>query len=399
MKIFESASIGPLVVKNRIVRSATFEGVCDGDGVPQKEYRKLYGNLAQNGVATIITGFTYVSKEGSALQPGQAGLDNDDKIPAFREVTDLVHQYDSKIFIQLAHTGRQTRSCATGYPVLGVSRKASPYFREIPKLLTTEKIYNIIEEFVSASVRAKRAGFDGVQLHAAHGYLIHQFIHPFINKRNDEFGIDSSTGIGLRFLELIIAGVHKKCGKDFPILIKVSGSDDFRKPFTEAQFINLIKALNQWNCDAIEVSYGTMSDSFNIMRAQSIPLDVILDCDPVHKLKNPILREVWKKCAVPFLSAKLKTFTPLYNYKYALTAKKHSSIPIITVGGFRRGEEIRDVLERDEVDFVALSRPFLIAPDFISKLKNDPNYISKCTNCNICAVKTAVDEPTRCIMI
>lgn len=398
MKIFETANIGSLQVKNRIIRSATFEGMCDENGFPTEQYKEHYSQLAQNDVATIITGFSYTSKEGSALQPGQAAIDSDDKIDAFCKITEAVHHYDCKIVMQIAHTGRQTRSSATGFPVVGVSPQASPYFREKPRELTTDEVYERVQQFVDAAYRAKKAGFDGIQLHAAHGYLIHQFLHPYINKRKDIFGIDKQSGIGVHFIECIIKGIQVKCGCQFPILVKVSASDDTPKPFTEAQFIHLVKALGKLGCTAIEVSYGTMADSFNIFRASSIPTKTILNDDPVYHLKNPLLRKLWILCAVPILSHKLKPFSPTYNLTYAKLAKKHCSIPIITVGGFRTQREISNVLKNNEVDFVALCRPFLCDNKLILKLKENQDYTSPCSNCNICAVKTGTNEATQCVL-
>ncbi|MCP4161852.1 MAG: NADH:flavin oxidoreductase [Deltaproteobacteria bacterium] len=396
MKIFESSSIGKMKIKNRLIRSATFEGMCDENGFPKEEYHNHYSKLAKNDVGLLITGFSYCSKEGAAIQPGQAGIDSDDKIPYYKKITDSVHGYNSKIAMQIAHTGRQTRSSATGNDVLGVSNKKSFYFGEKPKVLTTEKIYSIVNEFVDAAVRAKKSGFDAVQIHAAHGYLIHQFILPSINNRKDEFGIDKEYGIGIKFLGIIIDQIIDKCG-DFPILVKVSASDDYRNKFSKEQFISLIRFLDSKKVDGIEISYGTMDQALNIFRGSSIPYNTILDFDPVYKKRNTILRKVWKFFAKAFLSKEIIQFSPMYNINFAELAKRYTTVPVITVGGFRSKKEIELVLSKEQADFVSLCRPFLAEPDFAIKIKENEEYRSRCINCNVCAIKTGTYKITSCI--
>jgi 2,4-dienoyl-CoA reductase-like NADH-dependent reductase (Old Yellow Enzyme family) len=359
------------------------------------EYRKLYQELASCGVGGIITGFAYISPEGKAMQPGQAGIETKEKIASFSPVTKEVHKYDCKIFMQLAHTGRQTTMEETEQEVWGVTSEKSAYFGGSPRELLTEQVYALVEQFAQAALYAQQAGFDGVQVHAAHGYLIHQFILPSQNKRTDEFGLDSKSGIGTKFLELVIDAIRKKCGASFALLVKISGSDDYKPSFTSAQFSSLLRFLDAKKVDGIEMSYGTMDNALNIFRGK-IPLKTIMKHNPVFKMSSLNMNFFSKALLYGRMRLKLKPFTPVYNLEYAKTAKTLTNIPIICTGGIRTGEEMSRCLENDYLDFIGMSRPFICEPDLLEKLKLDSSYRAKCVNCNICAVMCDSGQPTQC---
>jgi 2,4-dienoyl-CoA reductase-like NADH-dependent reductase (Old Yellow Enzyme family) len=382
-------------VNNRLIRSATYEGCCDRNGVPTQKYVAMYRNLARGGCGTIITGFCYITQQGRAVQPLQAGIDRDENIAAFTPVADAVHEYGSRIIMQLAHCGKQTMSDATGLRVVGATAGAVDYFRERPEVLSEAAIRTIATQFIDAAERAQKAGFDGVQLHAAHGYLLHEFLLPSIRKRNDRYGSDPSTGISLQLLEEIVDGIRQRCSDRFVVLIKISGAVD-TVPFSSERFINLITQLNKQKFDGIEISYGTMENALNIFRGASIPLEAILDHDIRYRQTNKLLRAAWKYLIAPFLALKIKRFTPMYNFHYAKLAKQHSNIPIITVGGFRSGGDIQQALASNETDFVAMCRPFIAEPDFADKIASSPTCRSLCCNCNRCAVTTGSEQSTVC---
>jgi len=381
---------------SRLFRSATWEGIADAKGAPTEDYLALYRDLAQKGVKNIITGCTFVSREGKMVQPGQAGIDDDSLIPCYQNVTESVHQYGSKIYLQISHAGRQTSSKVTGKPVVGASKKRSPYFQSKPKMLSTKEIERIIESYAEASLRAKLAGFDGVQIHAAHGYLVHQFLHPGINNRTDEYGINKQTGIGELFFSQMIAAIQDKCGDSYPLLVKVSAADELSKPFSVNNFISLIEFLNRERIFAIEISYGTMENALNIFRGQSIPTTAILKYNFRYKTDSKLKKLVWKWVILPVLKSRIKGFAENYNLRYAELAKQRTDIPIICVGGFRKGKDIVNALESGETDYISLCRPLLCEPDFINRLIRETGYISKCVNCNVCAVMCDSNHPTRC---
>jgi 2,4-dienoyl-CoA reductase-like NADH-dependent reductase (Old Yellow Enzyme family) len=393
--IFNPYHHGRLHLKNRIIKSATYEGLCDPNGFPSGSYMDFYEILARNEVGGIITGFAYISKEGRAMQPRQAGIDHPDKIPFYHKLTGIVHRYGCPIFLQIAHTGRQTLRSATGMDARGASAKRSVYFREKTRPFTIGEVYTRISEFAEAAYLARESGFDGIQLHSAHGYLLHQFILPAINDRRDEFGINGTMSIGTEFLEQVIIAVREKCGSNFPILVKISGAADLKPAFTESQFEELIRFLDRMEVAAIEISYGTMDHALNIFRGD-VPESLILAHNPMMKSRSRLRKKINRAVMRHYFMKKLKPFTPVYNLEFATLAKKITSVPVISVGGFRTGEEIRDAISSGRTDLAGLARPFICEPDFVQKLKMNGSYESRCVNCNYCSVMCDSTNETRC---
>jgi len=395
MEILEEAYIGQVRLKNRIIRSATFEGAADANGFPTEAYYHMYKHLAQHDVAAVISGFTYISRNGKAMQPGQAGCDSSEKLDSFQRLTDMLHRYDCKAFLQIAHTGRQTLSSVTGCPVVGVSAQKSAYFKEKPDVLNIPETHGLIDSFGKAAQLAQQAGFDGIQLHAAHGYLIHQFLHPEINTRTDEFKLNPGTGIGTFFLQKIIENIREKCGNSFPILVKISASDDYKKHFTLTQFLHLIDFLDFMQVSAIEISYGTMDAAFNIFRGD-FPSECILAENYFYNQKSLLYKWIARNLLFPSVRKKFIELQPMYNLPFAVEARAATHIPIIVVGGFKRGEEIRHAIHDCQIDFVSMCRPFIAEPNLVTKLKENPQYESICQSCNQCAVMCDSPHPTKC---
>lgn len=396
MRVFESASLGGVRVQNRILRSATFEGACDPMGWPTDAYEALYADLARQGLGALITGFSYVSLDGKAMHPGQGGLETDQKIPAFARVTDAVHRQGGRIFLQLAHAGRQTTSAACGGTVWGASNRRSWYFGGRPRTLSTSEASQIAEAFGSAAARARKAGFDGIQIHAAHGYLIHQFLHPAINRRRDAYALDPATGVGTAFLGAVLEAVRSQGGEDYPVLVKVSAGDELRPAFSTCHFLALLNFLERQAVGAVEVSYGTMDHPFNIFRGEAFPTASILAHNGRFATANPLLRRLYGGVVFPVLRRRLHPWQAMYNLRMARLAREHCAIPIIAVGGFRSAGHIRQAIEVEDIDFVAVCRPLLCEPDFALRIRQDPSYISPCQNCNRCAVGCDAGRPTRC---
>jgi 2,4-dienoyl-CoA reductase-like NADH-dependent reductase (Old Yellow Enzyme family) len=396
MQFFEPARIGSLTLPNRIIRSATFEGMCDAQGSPSALYLRHYASLAAQDIGAIITGFAFVSRDGRAMHPGQAGMDSDDKIPRFAPVTEIVHRKGGRIFLQLAHAGRQTLPTMAGGAVYGPSAKKSGYFNVKPRRLTLDHAERIINDFAVAALRSRDAGFDGVQLHAAHGYVIHQFLNPAVNDRDDFFGIDPQTGIGTEFLRRIIERIRLKCGRAFPLIVKISAGDEYRHGMRLPSFINVIRFLDTQDIDAIEISWGTMDQALNIFRGTSIPIDTILDYTPRYRTKNPLMRILWKTLLLPIMRRSIVPFTAAYNLPFAAAARKHTKVPLICVGGIRSRQDAADAVENKQIDFVGLCRPFIREPSLVLKWQENISGRSACIHCNRCAIMCDSGRPTRC---
>jgi len=175
--LFQPLELGSLTLPNRILRSATYEGLADREGMPQVEgLARTYTALAKGGVGAIVTGFNAVSQDGRAMHPGQCGMDTPEKARAWARILEMVRAAAPEVpmVAQLAHTGRQTREEITGQPVMGASSRECGYFKQPVHTLDEPSIRRIIKAFGDSALRARDAGFDGVQIHGAHGYLIHQ---------------------------------------------------------------------------------------------------------------------------------------------------------------------------------------------------------------------------------
>jgi 2,4-dienoyl-CoA reductase-like NADH-dependent reductase (Old Yellow Enzyme family) len=387
-RIFRPLALNRVTLPNRIIRSATYEGLADRDGYPRKDLGELYQRLSEDVALTVITGFVAVSRQGRAMHPGQGAIYDDKYIPAWRDVADAVRKQNrnSRLFMQLAHTGRQTLAKVTGQPVVGASNRRCTYFRQKVQAMTEAEIETSFADFAAAAKRARAAGFDGIQIHAAHGYLIHQFLSPDTNTRSDKW---RDGGL---FLMEVIKAVRREAGRDFPILLKVSCADD--RALRPEMVINAVKTVEN-QLDAVEVSYGTMEWALNIFRG-GCPLEAAFKINPRYKRMPKILRIFWKFFCCPRLKEHLKPYQAVYNLGGALTLKANLSVPIIPVGGFEKQADLTAAFDEYNFEAVSMSRPFICEPDLMSKLKKGAWSRSACSRCNLCAIYCDSTEPLRC---
>ena len=396
--LFSPWRLGTVGVPNRLVRAATYEGMADADGRPSEKLGELYGRLAKAGTGVIITGFCAVHAAGRAMQPRQARIDSDDQLPAWAAVVARVRAAspEAALIMQLAHTGRQTIPAATGERPWAPSARRSPYFRARPRAMREDDIALVIAAFAAAALRAQGAGFSGVQLHAAHGYLLHQFLSPHLNRRTDRWGVDR-----LAFLAEIVSRIQRECGSEFPLLIKISGEDFHPGGLTPTLAAQYVARMESWGIAAIEVSCGTMDAALNIFRG-ALPLERVLAHNPFIARKPAYLQALWKRFALPRLKRDLRPFTENYNLPAARAIRNQSAMPLILVGGIRSLTAMEALLARGEVDAISLCRPFVCEPDLAARLKEavrtgrDRDPRARCINCNACAIMCDTSAELRC---
>jgi 2,4-dienoyl-CoA reductase-like NADH-dependent reductase (Old Yellow Enzyme family) len=391
VSLFDSLALRNVTLPNRMIRSATYEGMGDSRGFPGAELAELYGELARGGVGTLITGFVFVAQAGRAMQPQQCGIDTNDKVEAWRKIVAQVKEAspDVRLFMQLAHAGRQTRREATGFPVPGASSRPCSYFRQPVTELDAPGIETIATEFGDAARRAQQAGFDGVQIHGAHGYLVHQFLSPWTNRRRDRWADRP------RFLEEIIRKIKTCCGARYPLLVKLSAADDNTPGLRVEDTMATVKRLELLGIDAVEISYGTMEYALNIIRGHC-PVNLVLKVNPLFNRMPRLVLAFWKRFGLKRYLARLIPFSENYNVESAARIKAATSLPVVPVGGIRTKESMLSCLSRHGLDAVALCRPLICEPDLPTKLLHGLWERSACTHCNLCTVYCDAPRPLRC---
>jgi len=391
--VFEPAILAGIRLKNRIIRSATHEGMADGKGFPTEKLKKLYIRLAKGDVGAIITGYAAIQADGKSPLFAMTMIDNDNCIPVYREITEAVHEHGTPIIMQIAHCGRQTRSKITGLQTVAPSAIRDAYYSEdMPKELSEDGINEIIVNFVLAIIRAKQAGFDGVQLHLAHGFLLSEFLSSYSNHRKDRWG--GSTENKYR----IISEIFKRAKEhvdDYPILVKINAHDGRKNGMRTGEAIQIVRMLEKSGCAAIEVSCGVVEDGLYTARGEKLPADAAMEYNFKYKnIPKPI-----KKIAKPVFKTFMKQPKPLlkFNLDSTVQIKKAVNIPVIVVGGINNIRDISYIIEEQNVDFVSMSRPFIIEPNIVRKFYESMQTGSKCIMCNYCSI-IGEEEPLRCYL-
>lgn len=341
--LFTSANIGNLKIPNRIIRSATAESLAVGlDGRSTDKLKNLWVDLARGGTGLIITGHMYVHPTGKC-HPEMAGIYDDNLIPDLAHAVKAVHDEGGKIAVQINHGGMQC-SGETVVETLAPSGFIDENLEQPAREISTGEIELLIDTYAQAARRAVEAGFDAVQLHGAHGYLINQFISPYINHREDEWGGDLFGRT--RFLREIIKAVRVQVGVEFPLFIKFGMEDGVTGGISADTGAEVISWMADMGLDAVEISGGFRAN--NSMKG----------------IKSEE-REAY--------------FRPL-----AKIARKVTDLPIIIVGGIRSRRVMEDILQVGDADFISMCRPLINEPEFPNLLKTDELLKSGCISSNNC---------------
>ena len=372
-------------LKNRLVRSATAECLATDDCRVTDRYLRAYTQLAKGGVGMIITGNYYVNQMGRSL-PRLFVLDRDDVLGDMRKVADVVHEHDAKLVAQINHGGRQCDPEVVGARPLGPSPVREKLTRVKPREMTEAEIEETIGAFGEGARKVKEAGFDGVQIHGAHGYLVNQFLSGYTNRRTDGWG--GSLENRMRFVVEVYEAMREAVGPDFPVLIKINSEDFTKGGVTLDECIAVCKKLDELGMDAFEISGGILERGLIYVKGD-VPMDLVM------KNRNLIERTLMR-----FMENSMREvarFEDAYFVPQASAIKGAVKAPIITVGGMRKRAIMEEAIRSGKTDFVSLSRPFIRQPNLVNKLQEGADDPITCTNCNRCSVEIAVHyNPMRC---
>jgi len=345
-KLFEPSEINGMKLANRFVRSATWEGMATDDGACTPKLIDLMAGLAKGGVGLIITSHAYVSPEGQA-GPWQIGVYKDDLISGLTEMTATVHDHGGKIVMQLAHAGLTANPELTGKAPIGPSpledANASP-----GQEMTGSDIARVVSTFAAGAKRAQTAGFDGVQIHGAHGYLLSEFLTPFFNRRQDQYGgaIQNRARIVLEVLRAIRGAV----GNDYPLLIKMNCQDFHDNGLSLEDSVQVGIILAEEGIDAIEISGGnSKSGKLGTVRVG--------------------IKSEEKEA---------------YFQKEARAFRDSLAVPLILVGGNRSFQMAERMLNENVADYISMSRPLIREPDLVNRWRSGDYRRSACVSDNMC---------------
>lgn len=358
--LFQPVKIGSMEVKNRFVMAPMVTNYCESDGTVTDRLKAYHKARAEGGVGLIILEATYVHPCGKGFS-NQLGIYKDDLIPGLKRLVDELHPYGTKIAVQLYHSGRQSYTTVTGTPLIAPSPIACPVCREMPMEMTRKDIGRMIEAFGEGARRAKTAGFDAVEIHGAHGYLVNQFLSSYSNKRGDEYG--GSLENRARFPLQVLKRVRDEVGRDFPILYRLSSVEFVPGGLTIEDTKAFAAMLVENGIDAIHVSGGVYQSAAMIIQPAAVPQGIYVE--NASSIKDAI----------------------------------KGKVPVIVVGRIKEPAMAEEIIAGGKADMIAMGRPFLADETFVSKLMAGKSQeIRKCIACNQgCIDRLFMDQDITCL--
>jgi len=348
-RLFSAGRIGSLELPNRIIFAATSSELADKDGFVGDDVVEYYAERARGGTGLIIVEATYVEQEGKRLHHN-AMLHDDRFIPGMRKIVEAVHAEGAKIALQLNHGGRESTPAVSGSVPLAPSPLPSHFTgvgdAAIPKELTAPEIARIIARFADAALRAREAGYDAVELHGAHGYLIGEFLSPESNRREDEYG--GNTQGRARFCVELIEAIKARLGRDYPVIVRMNGRDHVPGGLELDEAIELAAMFEAAGADSISVSGG------------------------VHASRPYMV--------VPGMSVERGCYA-----RYSEAIRRRVKVPVMTVGRINTPDLAEQILDRGQADYICLSRALIADPYFPAKARaGRAETIAPCIACNEC---------------
>ena len=346
--LFESTVLNGMTLSNRFVRSATWEGLATAEGFATESLTRFLADLARGDVGLIITGHAYVSPEGKAA-PGQLGIYTDSHVTSLKKMVGEIHDAGGKIAVQVSHGGRYALkfSDVVRLGPSPIESRGKVQCRE----MTVEEIHRLTVQFAEAARRARAAGFDALQLHAAHGYLLSEFLSPFFNKRTDAYG--GPVRNRARLLLEVMNAVRREVGSAFPLLVKLNSQEFLEGGSTVEDMLEVASLLEKASVDAIEMSGG-------------------------HHVEG-----IFGKF-FPARPGKPKDEEAPYYLDEARRYKEKIRVPLMLVGGIRSYEWAKRIVSEGYADYVSLSRPLIREPRLISRWKSGDRAMSPCISDNGC---------------
>jgi 2,4-dienoyl-CoA reductase-like NADH-dependent reductase (Old Yellow Enzyme family) len=347
-ELFETTVLNGLVLSNRFVRSATWEGLAAPGGYGTEELGNLWSGLARGNVGLIITGHACVSPEGQAA-PAQLGIHTDGQMPSLKEMVDKVHDAGGKIAIQVSHAGRYALKLPKVVRIgpSTIENRGETQCKE----MTEKEIHRTVVQFAEAARRAKAASFDAIQIHAAHGYLLSEFLSPFFNKRTDAYG--GPVRQRAAFLLEVVRAVRREVGNRFPVFVKLNSQDFLEGGLTVEDMLEVASLLGEAGVDATEMSGG----------------------HHVEGIFGPFFPA--RKCGS-------KGEEKPYYLEEARRYKERVRAPLMLVGGIRSLEWARRIVSEGIADYVSLCRPLIREPGLINRWRGGDVTQSACLSDNDC---------------
>ncbi|MBE0648188.1 MAG: NADH:flavin oxidoreductase [Bacteroidales bacterium] len=381
--LFTEATLGPLKLRNRSIRSAAFEGMSPGH-VVSDDLINYHRAVAAGGVGMTTVAYAAVSQSGLSFNH-QLWL-RDEAIPGLRKLTDAVHTEGAYAAIQIGHCGLMAKKSISGGLCLAPSGKFNLYGPTWPRTITKDEINSVVRDFGKAVHLSRKAGFDAVEVHAGHGYLISQFLSPYTNKRKDNYGGPFENRA--RFMIEVIREVMKAAGNDLAVVVKMNLRDGFKGGMEIREAIEVATILESEGVHGLVLSGGFTNKA---------PMYVMRGRMPVGVMAASLKQDKWMK---PFLKyfgnllMKPEPFSEGYFLEDALRIRESVKLPVVYVGGLVSLEKIEEVLGKG-FEFVQIARALINDPGFINKIKTGEITRSSCKHSNYC-IAVMYSDKMRC---
>lgn len=372
--LFTPVTLGPLTLRNRSIRSAAFESMCPGN-VPSPQLLDYHRSVAAGGVGMTTVAYAAVTRSGLSFDR-QLWM-RPEIVPGLRELTDAVHAEGAAASIQLGHCGNMSHKSICGCLPVGASSGFNLYSPTFVRGLRADELPEMAKAYGRSVCLAREAGFDAVEIHAGHGYLISQFLSPSINHRKDEFG--GTLANRMRFMEMVMEEAMKAAGNDMAVLVKMNMRDGFRGGMELDESLQVARKLQELGAHALVLSGGFVSKAPMYVMRGEMPIRTMTHYMTCWWLKYGV-RLVGKYMipSVPFREA--------YFLEDALKFREALDIPLVYVGGLVSRQKIEEVLNHG-FEAVQMGRALLNEPDFVNRMRQEENARCNCRHSNYCIAR------------